>query len=160
QRQSIWMHDSSGEHPLTSDAVASAPWLSADAKRLYFLIAGTSDAPASLWRLDLQHGQKEQLLPGLDVLSYDISPDEREVVFSVDHGGEMQIWLAPLDHHLPPQLLVRGGDQPAFGGGQIFYRRLGDKMNFLYRMREDGSSQQRMLNFPILQLQSVSPTGK
>ena len=161
QRQSIWIHDSSGERPVTSDAVASAPWLSADAKRLYFLVAGASDAPASLWRLDLQHGQKEQVLPGLDVLSYDISPDEREVVFAVDHGGEMQIWLAPLDHHLPPHLLARGGDQPGFGGnGGIFFRLLGDKTNFLYRMRDDGTSKQRMLDFPILQLQSVSPTGK
>lgn len=161
QRQSIWIHDSSGEHPVTSDAVASAPSLSADAKRLYFLVAGASDAPASLWRLDLQHGQKEQMLPGIGILSYDISPDEREVVFSVDRGGEMQIWVAPLDHHLPPRLLAHSGDQPEFGGtGEIFFRLLGDKMNFLYRMRDDGSSKQRMLDFPILQLQSVSPTGR
>jgi DNA-binding winged helix-turn-helix (wHTH) protein/Tol biopolymer transport system component len=161
QRQSIWIHDSSGERPVTSAAVASAPWLSADAKRLYFMIAGASEAPSSLWRLDLQHDQKEQVLPGLDVLSYDISPDEREVVFSVDHGGEMQIWDAPLDHHLSPRLLTRGGDQPAFGGsGEIFFRLLGDKMNYLYRMRDDGSAKQRMLDFPIGQLMSVSPTGK
>jgi DNA-binding winged helix-turn-helix (wHTH) protein/Tol biopolymer transport system component len=161
QRQSIWIHDSGGERPLTSDAVASAPWLSADAKRLYFLVAGASDAPASLWRLDLQHDQKEQVLPGFDVMSYDISPDEREVVFSVDLNGEMQIWIEPLDHHLPPRLLTRGGDQPAFGGGgQIFFRLLGDKMNYLYRMRDDGSAKQRMLDFPIAQLQSVSPNGK
>ncbi|HEX5458984.1 MAG TPA: winged helix-turn-helix domain-containing protein [Steroidobacteraceae bacterium] len=161
QRQSIWIHDSSGERPVTSDAVAFAPWLSGDAQRLYFLVGGASNARASLWRLDLRENQKEEVLPGLDVLSYDISPDEREVVFSIDHGGEMQIWAAPLDHHLPPRLLARGGDQPQFGGnGQIFFRLLGEKMNFLYRMRDDGSSKQRMLDSPILQFQSVSPTGR
>jgi DNA-binding winged helix-turn-helix (wHTH) protein/Tol biopolymer transport system component len=161
QRQSIWIHDPSGERPVTSDAIASAPWLSADARRLYFLVAGALDAPASLWRLDLQHDQKAAVLPGLDVLSYDISPDEQEVVFSVDHGGEMQIWVAPLDHHLPPRLLARGADQPQFGGnGEIFFRLLGDKVNYLYRMRDDGGSKQRMLDFPILQFQSVSPTGR
>jgi DNA-binding winged helix-turn-helix (wHTH) protein/Tol biopolymer transport system component len=161
QRRSIWIHDPSGERPVTSDAIVSAPWLSSDARRLYFLVASASDAPARLWRLDLQQGQKEPMLPGRDVVSYDISPDEHEVVFAVDRGGEPQIWIAPLDHHLPPRILARGADQPAFGGnGQIFFRLLGARMNYLYRMRDDGSSKQRMLDFPIDQFQSVSPTGK
>lgn len=161
QRQSIWIHDPSGERAVTSDAIASAPWLSSDAKRLYFLVASASDAPASLWRLDLQQGQKEPVLPGREVLSYDISPDERKVVFAIDHAGETQIWISPLDHHLPPRLLARGADQPAFGGsGQVFFRLLGDKMNYLYRMQDDGKSRQRVLDFPIDQFQSVSPTGK
>lgn len=51
---------------------------------------------------------KEPVLSGIDILSYDISPDEREVVYSVDRGGEMQIWVVPLDHQRPPRLLVRG----------------------------------------------------
>lgn len=161
QRQSIWIHDANGERPVTSDATASAPWLSSDAKRLYFLVASASDAPASLWRMDLEQGQKESVLPGLDVLSYDISPDEREVVFSVDHGGEAQIWIAPLDHHLAPRLLARDADQPEFGGdGQVFFRLLGDKVNYLYRMRDDGSLKQRVLDLPILHFLSVSPTGR
>lgn len=161
QRQSIWLHDPTGDRQVTSDAVASAPWLSPDAKRLYFLVAGASDAPASLWRLDLQQGQKAAVLPGRDVVSYDISPDEGEVVFTEDDSGEMQIWIAPLDHHLPPRLLVRNADEPAFdGSGHIFFRRLGEKVSYLYRMGEDGGSQQRVLDSPILQFQSISPTGK
>lgn len=161
QRRSIWVHDASGERPVTSDAIASAPWLSTDAQRLYFLVASASDSPAFLWRLDLRQGQKEPVLPGVAMLSYDISPDEREVVFAVDHGGEMQIWIAPLDHHLPPRLLARGADQPAFAGrGEVYFRLLGDRTNYLYRMRDDGSSEQRALDFPILQFQSVSPTGR
>lgn len=161
QRQSIWIHDPSGERPVTSDAVASAPWLSADAKRLYFLAAPDSHAAASLWRLDLEQGQKEPVLPGLEVLGYDISPDEQQVVFAVDHHGEMQVWIAPLDHQLPPRLLARGADQPAFGGnGQVFFRQLGDNRNHLYRMPVAGGSGQRALDFPILQFLSVSPTGR
>jgi len=160
QRQSIWVHDANGERPVTSDAIAAAPWLSADAKRLYFLVASASDAPASLWRMDLGQGQKEPVLPGRGLIGYDISPDEREVVFSVDHGGETQIWVAPLDHHLPPRLLARGADQPAFAAdGQIFFRLLGDRMNYLYRMRDDGSLKQRVLDLPIMHFLSVSPTG-
>jgi Tol biopolymer transport system component len=161
QRESIWIHDRSGERAVTSDAIASTPWLSADAKRLYFLVASASDAPASLWRLDLQEGQKEPVLLDRDILSYDISPDERQIVFSVDAGSEPQIWIAPLDRQRPPRLLARNADQPAFAGsGQIFFRLLGDKVNYLYRMQADGSAKQRMLGFPIAQFQSVSPTGK
>jgi eukaryotic-like serine/threonine-protein kinase len=161
QRQSIWIHDASGERAVTSDGIASAPWLSADAKRLYFLIASASHAPAGLWRLDLQQGQEEPMLPGVKIVGYDISPDERKVVFSVNHAGEMQIWIAPLDHQQPPRLLVRGADQPAFAGNErIFFRLLGNKVNYLYRIRGDGSSQERVFDFPILHFQSVSPTGK
>lgn len=159
-QQSIWMHDGSGERRITSEAATSSPWLSSDAKRLYFLAAHASDAASSLWRLDIQQGQEEPVLPGFDVASYDISRDEREVVFSVDHDGEQQIWTAPLDHHLPPRLLARGADEPAFGGGHVFFRLLGDKVNYLYRMQDDGSSKQRVLDTPILQILSVSPTGR
>lgn len=161
QRRSIWIHDATGERPVTRDALASAPWLSADAKRLYFAVASASYSPASLWRLDLQQGQEEPVLPGFKIDGYDISPDEREVAFSVDHGGQMQIWIAPLDHQQPPRLLVTDADQPAFGGnGEVFFRLLGNKANYLYRIRDDGSSKQRVFDFPILHFQSVSPTGR
>lgn len=161
QRQSIWIHDGSGERRVTSSGIASHPWLSDDAKRLYFLDASASDAPASLQRRDLEHGQEQPVLPGIEVLSYDISPDEREVAYSVNHRGEMQIWVAPLDHQLPPRLLLSGADQPAFGGrDEVYFRLLGDKENHLYRIRLDGGSKQRVLDSPILQFQSVSPTGR
>ena len=160
QRQSIWIHDASGERPVTSNGIASAPWLSLDANRLYFLVASASDSPASLWRLDLRQGQAAPVLPGLKVDGYDISPDEREAVYAVDHGGQMQIWTVPLDHHVPPRLLVRGADRPEFGGnGWVFFRLLGHKRNYLYRIRDDGTSMQRALEMPILDFMSVATTG-
>lgn len=161
QQQSIWIHDASGERRITSETVAAAPRLSPDAKRLYFLAASGSETPSSLRRLDIAQGQQEPVLPGFNVVDYDISRDETKVVFSVDHDGEMQIWVAPLDHHLPPRLLARGADEPAFdGSGHVFFRLLGEKVNYLYRMQDDGSSKQRALDTPILEFQSVSPTGK
>lgn len=161
QRQSIWIHDASGERAVTSNGIASAPWLSLDANRLYFLVASASGAPASLWRLDLRQGQTAPVLPGLKIDGYDISPDEREVVFAVDHRGQMQIWTAPLDHQQPPRLLVRGADQPEFGdNGWVLFRLLGTKTNYLYRIREDGTAMQRALETPILELVSVAPTGR
>lgn len=159
-QQSIWLHDAGGERRITSETLATAPWLSPDAKRLYFLSARAPDAPSSLRRVDIPQGQQQSLLPGVEVVGYDISPDEREVAFSVDSGGEMQIWEAPLDHRLPPRLLARSADQPAFdGSGHIFFRVLGEKVNHLYRMQDDGSARQQMLDMPILDFHGVSPTG-
>jgi dipeptidyl aminopeptidase/acylaminoacyl peptidase len=161
ERRSIWLHDAGGERRVTSEVVASAPWLSPDAKRLYFLAAPTSDAPSGLWRLDISQGQQQPVLPGLHVVDYDISSDEHDVVFSVDHEKEPEIWVAPLDHHLPPRLLVRGADSAAFdASGHVFFRLLGAKSNYLYRIRSDGTSKERVLEQPILHFQSVSPTGQ
>ena len=160
-RQAIWIHDASGEKRITTENVAYAPWLSPDTRHLYFMAAGDSGAPANLWRLDIQQGQRDPVLPGLAVTGYDISSNEKAVAFSVEREGEAQLWVASLDRDAPPKLLVRGADQPAFdGSGHIFFRLLGDKANYLYRINADGSSKQRVLDTPILDFHSVSPTGK
>ena len=160
-QSSIWIHDAGGEHRITDETVAYAPRLTADAQRLYFLSQRAAGNAATLWRLDKATGQRQSVLSQFDIVDYDISADEREVVFSIDHGGEMQAWIAPLDHHLPPRLLARGADEPAFdGSGQVFFRLLGTKANHLYRIRQDGSASQRMLGMPILDFHSVSPTGR
>ena len=159
----IWMHDASGERRLTNENVALAPWLSADARRLYFLSARSSGDAGALWRLDIARGQRERVLPDFSVASdgYDISPDEHEVVFTVDQRGAPEVWIAPLDRHAPPRLLVRNSDEPHFdGSGHVFYRSLGDKANYLARINDDGSGARRASNLPILDFHSVSPSGK
>ncbi len=160
-QQAIWIHDANGERRVTNEKLASAPWLSPDARRLYFLSAPGSADASSLWRLDIAQGQRDALLPGFAVTGYDISRDEQRVVFTVDHDGEIQIWIAPLDRHAAPRLLVQGADEPLFdGSGHIFFRFLGDKANYLYRVQDDGGSKERVLDIPILDFHSVSPTGK
>jgi DNA-binding winged helix-turn-helix (wHTH) protein/Tol biopolymer transport system component len=160
-RQAIWIHDASGERRITIESSAYAPWFSPDAQRLYFLAADNSGQPDSLWRLDIQRGQRDAVLPGLALKGYDISSDEKQVVFAVDHEGEPQVWVAPLDRDGPPKLLVRGADEPAFdGSGHVFFRMLGDKANYLYRMNVEGTSSQRVLDSPILDFHSVAPNGK
>ena len=161
QQQSIWIHDANGERRLTTETVASSPWFSADARHLYFLTAQGAANSSDLWRLDLQRGQKEPLLPGFAVMDYDISRDEREVAFAIDRDGEKQLWIAPTDRHAAPKLLMHGADAPRFdNAGHIFFRLLGDKANYLYRAQDDGSSKQRVVDAPILDFLNVSPTGK
>jgi hypothetical protein len=91
---------------------------------------------------------------------YDISPDEQQVAFSTVRDGVRQIWLAPLDRHKPPTLLVHGGDQPQFGGDYIFFRRVGEHASYLHRIRKDGSGESRLLPDPIVEIFAVAPDGK
>ena len=160
-QQSIWIHDSSGERRVTNETVASSPWLSSDARHLYFLSAQGAAGSSDLWRFDVLRAQKESLLPGFAVTDYDISRDEREVAFAIDRDGEKQLWIAPIDRHAAPRLLVHGADEPRFdSAGHIFFRLLGEKANYLYRVQDDGSSKQRVVDAPILDFLNVSPTGK
>ncbi|HEU4624487.1 MAG TPA: winged helix-turn-helix domain-containing protein [Steroidobacteraceae bacterium] len=162
-RQAIWIHDATGARRLTKENVASAPRLSRDAQRLYFLAARSSGDPATLWCLDIRTGQQQPVLPGFAVAraGYDISPDEQEVAFTVDRNGGADIWIAALDRHAPPHILVRDADQPVFAGDRrLFFRSLGERANYLYRIEDNGRDAQRAWQTPILDFHSVSPTGR
>ena len=53
----------------------------------------------------------EAITPGIAVIEFDISPDEKEVIYStVAANGRSQLWLDPLDRRSPPQRLGNGGE--------------------------------------------------
>ena len=161
EESTIWLHAAGSERILTTESYVYSPWLSSDAKRVYFLSAHSSAEPSELWRVEVATGRKQSLLAGFAIGNYDISHDEQQVVFTTKHDGESQIWIAPLDRHAPPTLLMRGGDTVAFDrAGDIFFRRLGEHANFLHRMKSDGSSNVRALDAPIAEFQAVAPDGK
>jgi hypothetical protein len=69
--------------------------------------------------------------------------------------------MAPLDRHAPPKLLLRGGDEVALDrSGRIFFRSIGDQVNYLNHMNTDGSANQRAMEMPITEFQAVSPDGR
>jgi eukaryotic-like serine/threonine-protein kinase len=161
EQSTLWMHDASGERILTTESFAYWPWLSADARRVYFLVARTSAAPSGLWRLDVASGRKESLLAGYAIKGYDISPDETTVVFTTEHDGASQIWIAPLDRHAPPKPLILGGDEAVFdNAGDVYFRSLGERANYLNRVHSDGSGNVRVLENPIVELEAVAPDGR
>ena len=98
----------------------------------------------------------------LPVVDYDISHDERNVVFTTQpSAGERQIWLSPLDHSSPPRMIVQGGDFAFFGAeGEIIFRQLGEKSNSLSRMKLDGTQRELATQTPIIVLESVSRDGE
>jgi hypothetical protein len=157
----IWLHTAGGERVLTTENYASSPWLSPDEHRVYFLAAKNSTEPSELWRVEVDSGRKESLLTGFRISGYDISLDERLVVFTTERDREWQIWIAPLDRHASPSLLTRGGDEAAFDrAGNVFFRSLGEHVNFLNRIKPDGGSNVRVLDRPIVEFHAVAPDGR
>src|SRR5258707_11317768 len=161
EQSTIWLHAAGSERVLTIASYAFSPWLSPDADRVYFLSARSSTEPSELWRVEVASGRKQSLLAGFAISGYDISPDEQQVVFTTVREGASQIWIAPLDRHAAPSLLIRGGDEVAFDrAGDIFFRSLGEHVNFLHRMKSDGSSNDRVLETPIVEFHAVAPDGR
>jgi DNA-binding winged helix-turn-helix (wHTH) protein/Tol biopolymer transport system component len=159
-QSTLWFHQANAERALNTEGRVFAPLLSADARRVYFLITPSETAHFSLSRMNVASGRQESLLPGFNPVEYDISPDEQQVAFTIVREGQHQIWLAPLDRRTSPTLLVRDGDEPRFGGRYVFFRRVGAHTSHLHRIRTDGSGESQLLPDPIIELFCAAPDGK
>jgi serine/threonine protein kinase len=86
-QSTIWVHDARGEHQMTSQGFGYQPSFSPDGKKLYYLVRSTESrhfVSGALWRLDLDSGKSDPLLPDVLMQSYNVSPDGRRVVFIGD----------------------------------------------------------------------------
>ncbi len=98
---SIWIHDAAGERSLSSEgeivADLSPPSFGADDKTLYYLLRHQdANAGPELWRLTLDTGKSEAVFPGTSMVSYDVSPDGKQVVYaSVGRDGRSQVVARP-----------------------------------------------------------------
>jgi DNA-binding winged helix-turn-helix (wHTH) protein/Tol biopolymer transport system component len=161
EQSTIWLHAGDRDRVLTTERYAYSPWLSPGAERVYFLAARSASEPSELWRVEVGSGNKQSLLSGFAINDYDISQDEQQVVFTTKRDGVSQVWVAPLDRHEPPRQLIHGADQAHFdGGGNVFFRSLGEHANFLHRMKPDGSSNVRAVETPINEFHAVAPDGR
>jgi hypothetical protein len=115
---------------------------------------------SELWRRDLLSGKSDPVLTGQRIVDYDVSRDEAQVAFTVLMGDEAQIFLAAADRSSPPRLVVRGGDMVSCGAGQLIFRQLGGKADYLARVQEDGTGLTRILETPIVDKDGVSPDGE
>ena len=51
-------------------------------------------------------GKSEAVFPGVSMLAYDVSPDDKQVVYATaGRDGKSQLWVAPIDRALPPSRL-------------------------------------------------------
>ena len=161
RQSSVWTHDAAGNHAVSLEGSARSPWLSPDGKRLYYLLRKSASSDVSeLWRRDLLSGKSDPLLTGQRIMDYDVSRDEAKVAFTVHMGDESQIFLAAADRSSPPRLVVRGGDEVSFGAGQLFFRQVGGKADYLARVQDDGSGLTRILETKTTEIGGVSPDGE
>ena len=162
KQNAVWIHDSSGDHALSTEGYADAtpPWFSSDGKRLYYLLRRDSpEAPNELSRADLASGTSEAVVPGVSMREYDISDDEKEVVFTTQTPGHAaQLWLGPLARSEPPQMMgATGKDDPHFGPeGQIIFRLREGNFFYLAKMERDGSGMTKIFPSPILDIHGIS----
>jgi eukaryotic-like serine/threonine-protein kinase len=161
EQSAIWLHDAAGERLISSEGFATAPHISADGKRIYYLMRQSSMSDLyELYSADVASGKTDRMLPGSPLVDYDVARDEREAVFTTRQNGGSQIWIAPLDRRSPPRLLVPAGDRPFFGSnGEVIFRVLEEKANFLARTKTDASGRERIVATAINDLISVSPNG-
>jgi DNA-binding winged helix-turn-helix (wHTH) protein/Tol biopolymer transport system component len=160
EHSALWIHDPKGDRPISSEGyVISTPgWstsvtFSSDGRRLFYLMQRQStESPSELWRTDLESGKSERVLPEFAIVSYDISNDGQDVVFSTQTSGKgAQIWLAPVDRSSPPKLIgVSGGLAPYFGpyfgpDSQVLFVMRDGNANYLARMKKDGSMRSKVL---------------
>jgi serine/threonine protein kinase len=167
--RSVLLRDSAGERQVSLEGYAMSPRIAPDGKRLcYVVLRGPSEAtsPVELWAMDLGSGRSEQLLPGRSLksyLSFDISPDGREVAASLrGSNSEGRLWVVPLDRQSPPHEITNvESDRFVFWlpGEILFYRREGNS-GFAYRIREDGTELRKAIEEPIREIRGVSPDGQ
>jgi serine/threonine protein kinase/Tol biopolymer transport system component len=175
ENTSLWLHDPKGDRQISIEGNVGWPKFTPDGKKLLYRV---SKEPASEWGayrdagevriVDLASGHSEPVVRGFQALEYDLSADGRQVVMQTEGpDGKQQIWLVSLDHSsVPRQIPNVDGVQPRFvPNGEILLRRVeasptAGTTGFVYRVRPDGTGMRKILESPILLVNSVSPDGK
>jgi hypothetical protein len=157
-KSSVWLRDSTGEHPLSPEGYATAPRFSADGNRVYYMLRKATTHVNELWFTERASGMSHPALPGVALIDFDISRDGRQVAFTARKGSDLQIFIAPLDGRAPPRFVAHG-DTANFGvAGELIFRQLEKQANYLARVKTDGTVE-RILDKPVADFGFVSPDG-
>ena len=168
RESAIWIHDASGERSLSSEGEIvdglTPPVFAADEKTLYYLLRHhTAGAEPELWRMSTDSGESAAAFPGVSMSAFDISADGKQVVYSAAAPGQKsQLWIAPIDRSSPArQISDAVGTWPHFGQrGEIVFQRAEGNINYLERMKQDGSGRAKVFPYPIMEIDGISPGRK
>ena len=165
----IWTHDSKGDRQISSEGNAFNPQLSADGQKLYYLLQSGQTTDLELWVTELATGKRDHILPGygvqlgLTTSNYSISKDDKQVALvRKDRDGVSHIWVGTTDHRSSPSEIPStvNEDCPFFlPDGDLVFRRRETGINFVYRMKTDGSARSKLISDSIDDLFAVSPDG-
>jgi DNA-binding winged helix-turn-helix (wHTH) protein/Tol biopolymer transport system component len=162
KQAAIWIHGPDGDRPISSRGDASQPSFSTDGHRVYYLQRPQRSSPTNELRVtDRITGKSESLVDGFSIISYDVSPDEREVVFATKRrGNASELWVARLDGSAPPARVPGAGETPFFApGGEIVYRGSDGSKNYLFTTGADRAGRRKVSESEISNIFSHSPDG-
>lgn len=160
----IWVRDEQGARQITSEGYGMQPLISADAKKLYYLMregGATSYVSGALWVADLATGERQRLLPDFLMQSYDVSRDGMYVVFVASNdSARSSLWIAALDQRSTPRRLLPNDALLALFGApaEVIFAARERENNFVYRVRQDASTPQKVV--AASNLVAVAPDGR
>lgn len=170
QESSLWIHAPGGDRQLSTEGKIvtdrSPPSFTPDGTAIYYLWRRRQpNANVELWRVSVDSGKSDAVLPGIPIVAYDISADDKRVVYETSMpGGTTQLWLAPIDRSSPPRKIGGpGATQPHFAAeSRILFLQNDGKMNYLEQMNPDDSnpSPSKVVPYPIDDFQGVSPNAR
>jgi len=159
-QSSVWIRDGHGERRITSEGYADKPELSADAKRVYYIVLPGGELRSA----DTATMRSQPLLPGFSIERYSLSTDGKGAVFAaLGADRKPHIWFTDLEHRSSPRQISHGEGEssPLFTpSGDVLFRASEGAFNFAYRMKQDGSEGRKVLADPILDIDDVSPDGR
>jgi hypothetical protein len=162
--RSAWIHDRRGERQVSARGYSYQPRLSSDGSRVFYLQAANdsaSDHGGELWVADLTSGETSKVLPGIVVWSFEISEDGKQVVYAgPEANGQRRLWIASTEHRFAPRRIGPERDitnEMYSPKGDIFFS-TGEKEHYeLYRMKPDGSGEQKLFSEANVYLAAISP---
>ena len=161
--RSVWVHDKDGDRQVSSQGYSHTPRLSSDGRRVFYLVsdyASQLDHGGELWTFDLATGQSSKVLPGITMLFFSLSPDDKQVVFeTVDAGKQHHFWISSTERRFAPRQISSTSSLylPMYShSGRVYYMSSQDGRVYLYRMNEDGTHQEKISTEAILGLSAIS----
>ena len=169
QDSTVWIHDKTGEHQMSSEGDSYSGEFS-DGKKFLFLKRSGQAEEAELWSTELEGGTNERVVPGYGieghfvVANFAVTRDGQRVVLAKkDEKGISHLWVAATDHRTSPVELEsrENEDSPHFlPNGDLIYRAVENGKNYLYTRKQDGSGRRKLREQPVLEIASVSPDGR
>lgn len=161
RQSTLWIHTGGSERQLSSEGQIVGCAFSEDGRFIYYLRRLESEGQGrELRRMSVSDGKSEVLLPGVSVLEFDVSRDDKDVVFTTSsREHSTQLWIAPTDRGSPPKPIGATGERSPFFGpaGEVLFRFIEGRFNYLGRMNRDGTARAKVVPYPISFIQSVSP---
>ena len=130
-QSTIMLHDSKGERQLSSANYAVSPQFSPDGQYIFYLVpppgnSGHLFGSGELFRVSLETGENQHLLPGFSMSGYALFHDGKRVVFSADDPkGHSRLWIADLDLRSSPRQFPSTVDEDTpevDQNGNIYFR--------------------------------------